>query len=433
MNYLPKATILACRGVSKQAKTAVDDEIQAYHASPDGAFKGYFQPSACRLHQATPNGIYSQMKAIGERYQFHSSPRIQNFLANVGQPTEDGENPILTRAISLRLGAYFAAGLDANGFEQFEQMQRLHFENNLELLRTVGSHVWRLDIKIDNFLGAFLGSTIGGSVNFKNLLRHAANVKILKISEIGALFSRLEMELDSIPYRHVPKLSHLVSLDITGAPSVPFYRGLVLKHRNQLTHFACNGSFFEVANPSVKLLNRLLPNVRKLSVKKIGVIGLDLLSKVEWKLEELHFNGYSDGNRRVSVSDFVKAVANFAETLVELRILAFPLGRGRVNLSQFIKTKMLSGFPNLGKLVVFHYYLNKSWFKELLYSKCGQLTELHVLLMGASQVDTWMIGQTFKKLPKLNKIVFWREDLRSVMGEPFLERVINRADLIRKK
>jgi len=402
--------------VNSEAKLVVDKELQDYHASPDEVFQRQFQAVSPRSRL-----YYSRIEAIGRKYEFPRSDVIETFINNVGIAAADSNNPILSRTLLFKLGMdedelIANAAIVGNNIVPAENQLAQYFGQQEELMSRVGDHVWGL--KLDYSIWPHQNQNRARAGQLVTLLGQVENLKTLKIFQ-GNLFSyEPNVQWDQL----LPRLAHLTSLDLTGMHREALGLALVRKYGSQLTHFSCMGSFFGYT--TILELNELLPNLRSFSVKNIDFRGLDRLSRVNWGLEELHFTGLA---RDVAAAYFITAVAKFAETLVELRLLSNATGRFVGDLQFFFSTKMINGFPNLKKLVVSFLYTDKSWFNELLYSKCLQLTELHVRLTNKDSdvVNYSVFLGAFEKLSKLERIIFWMQDSNN-RDESIVSSIINR-------
>ncbi|CAL8116288.1 unnamed protein product [Orchesella dallaii] len=400
---LSKSDILTCRTVSRGAKKMVDSQLQVFTEKQE-TFQFAHEESIRRRN------FISKLHEIDESCNFRIG-RTQRgrsafqFLTRVGENLSRDSNPFLTRSILIPLG--------------FDGVEYTAVERILTLF---GHHVWSLsatiigddedeDEDIENL-------PLIPTKRFARLLSLVPNLKSLSLSSDGwELIEALRPE-------ELPELKHLVKLSFRywlSESREPVPLAFLRRYGPQLVELqdASNYSLLQLDQLNVQVLNELLPNLKKLRLRRTFGSALPKLAKVNWRLEELTLACFYQWK----IKDVFNIIGNFSETLVQLQLNTdFPR---HVPVGIF----GITGYPckELSKLQVlqldtdFADIERCSWFWNSVGTMCSHIREIHFgkdyIPYEPRILEVNAAKQVFVKLPNLERILYWeynQEDGRNL-------------------
>jgi len=233
---------------------------------------------------------------------------------------------------------------------------------------------------------------------------------------IGCIYMREEVErIRNVTF---PTLDHLESLDLEDFMNrdldseEPIVLPFLLRYGHQLKTLRCRGELLGREGLDAELLNQILPNVKQLCVGQVTLSALSKLSQVNWPVEHLQLFECSivDGGF-VFIQNLNSMITQFSNTLREVDL--FVKLRRNIEL-QNLEEMASTEVPSLLKLQILRCLLtnvSESWFWTFVKLRCGELRELHFCTDAAllQKTEIEESRQGFELLPKLERIVFWRE------------------------
>ncbi|CAL8146472.1 unnamed protein product [Orchesella dallaii] len=391
LDHLPATSILNCRLVNRRSKLAIDNTIQHEVSCPNLSFKNEMQR---RWKESRSTGIES---LIGVNFDFEDDSDIQRFLRHIETKPFPTSNPFLSKQISIGIGYVL---------EEDVPNWRSSFES---LLSRYGHHLRRLTSYMCTWT---LGETV---TTLLSLMNQMPNLQVLKM--IGCIYMREEVE--RIRNITLPQLDHLESLDLEDFMSrdldseehivLPFLQ----HYGSQIKTFRCRGELLGRTGLSAELLNQMLPNVKQLCVSHVTLSALPKLAELNWPVEHLQLFECSivDGGF-VFIQNLNLMITQFSNSLKELDL--FVKLRKNLELPGLEElpstSNDLQGLPNLRILRCLLTNVMESWFWTFAKFRCGELRELHFCTDGqVTQVEMGASRQGFEILPRLERIVFWKE------------------------
>ncbi|CAL8102446.1 unnamed protein product [Orchesella dallaii] len=397
LNVSP-SDILTCREVSRGGKKMVDNLLQVF-AEKRESFQFDHEESYRRRHfiskmQEIDRCSYNYLLKFGIEPPGEWSRRL---LDRVGGSLGTNINPFLTRSIIIPLD------VEGNEGPAIEKM-----------LTLFGHHVWNLTacVKVDDDNGDPNGNhRVTPTKKFARLLRLVPNLKSLAIS------SGNWEPIETLSPDELPELKHLVSLNFNGwlndsLEPVPY--AFLLRYGRQLIELwdTCNNSLLQLEELTVEVLNELLPNLKKLRLRRTFGSALPKLMKVNWRLEELTlacFYGWT-------TKQIFDIISNFSQTLVQLQL------KDDLHLLNLLKHVCYGGtdghpcktLPKLQVLLLDYAFddVNKQdWFWNWVPMMFGHIKEIHFdkeYFTAPQNIEVNASKQIFLKLRKLDRILYWQ-------------------------
>ncbi|CAL8116291.1 unnamed protein product [Orchesella dallaii] len=389
-----KSDILTCRTVSRGAKKMVDSLLQVF-AEEQETFQFAHEESIRQRN------FISKIHEINESYDFRIG-RIQRgrstfqFLSRVGEHLSRNNNPFLTRSIMILL--------DVDG-DEYTAMEKT--------LTLFGHHVWSLTATIISDDDYIENPVLIPTKKFARLLSLVPNLKSLNLSSDNSEL------IEALLPEELPELKHLVRLGfmnwLSGSiESVPL--AFLRRYGQQLIELGdtCNDSLLQLDQLNVQVLNELLPNLKKLRLRRTFDSALPKLAKVNWRLEELTLKCFYEWK----IEDIFNIIGNFSYTLIQLQLnddIPFP---------RHVPVGILDipGYPckELAKLQVlrldteFADIERCSWFWNSVGTMCDHMREIHFdkdyHITEPRDIEVNAAKQIFVKLPNLERILYWQNN-----------------------
>ncbi|CAL8102449.1 unnamed protein product [Orchesella dallaii] len=397
--------ILTCRTVSRGAKKVVDNLFQVFVEERE-SFQFTHEKSVRR------RSFISEMHQLNNSYMYDISfwtgrtqrrTTAQQFLALVGESLGRDNNPFLTRSIMIPLN------LEGDEYTALEQM-----------LTRFGHHVWSLTAcvnRVGNNGGEYIRNhRLIPTKKFARLLSLVPNLKSLTLS------SGSSESIEDLSPEELPELKHLVSLNFKrwlklndGIKPVPFV--FLLRYGRQLIELwdTSNYSLLQLDGLTVEVLNELLPNLKKLRLRRAYGSALPKLMNVNWRLEELTLACFY----KWTTKHVFDIIMNFSQTLVQFQLNDDQDLLQRVFfLCGGIYGPPCKTLPNLQvlRLDVNFTDLNKQdWFWNWAPMMCGHIKEIHFDREFIQEhdykpqtIEFHAAKHIFLKLPELERILFWQ-------------------------
>ncbi|ODM97817.1 hypothetical protein Ocin01_08860 [Orchesella cincta] len=408
--------ILTCRRVRKDAKLSVDTLVENYSTAQYN-FNFSHEESIPRQN------FNAAIKEIDNAYLFETifGTGYPKILFVVGENRKPGDNPFLTRSIPIHL--------NFPNDEAYAEMERM--------LTLFGHHVWNIDLWVESLendeeeLNVMIVPHLNARVStnkLPQLLNLVPNLKTLHLICHG-------MEsMEELRPEELPELKHLVNLSLEGwstEKSLPI--SIIHRYGSQLTQLI-DRSLLHDDQFTVEVLNKMLPNLRKLKVIRVSALSLTKLAKVTWKLEELALEAL----RTWRTNDLFAIINNFSKTLVQLQILGeidssslsldtikeFFAGLFRYPCEALPKLKLLSLDRDFAQMEKYE------WFWKPAPRMFRNIRELHFCKedLSPDRIDETLVKKVFQRLPNVGRILHWSK--RNDMINPYqtiLRRVYIRS------
>ncbi|CAL8109025.1 unnamed protein product [Orchesella dallaii] len=422
---LNRQAILTCREVSRGAKKSVDNVLETL---------GTQEQNLTYEHQDSigERNLKSIIQQISKAYYFPNffpvvGNSAESFMNRVGENRNRKDNPFLTRSIDIPINFESAAT-----FIAMERMLTLFGHHVWDLTITADSHIHNEDEEDeDNWVRVAIST-----IKLPRLLQLVPNLKTLRFSSSGPDNMLL---VGKVRPNRLPELPNLVTLsfdDWFDDQSLPL--AVLRRYGQQITRWndCVNCSVLQLDVLFVDLLNKMLPNLRKLQVSGAFASALPKLAKVNWPLEELTIESFYEWTTK----DFLKIINNFSQTLIRLKIKAtvnYPK-RWTTNvkpeslfaaISRFFGSSPCKAVPKLQVLslnMAFTKTDEYNWVWKYAHVMFGHLRELHFDTFSWSDdvrhISEQSVTDIFQKLANLERILHWR----NLNGQKLLQDVFTR-------
>ncbi|CAL8081603.1 unnamed protein product [Orchesella dallaii] len=397
IKYLPKSSVLNCRRINKDSKTAIDHELQKIVANVDLAFE--FDPLWINLNVPNESPVKLRWE-IRRRFYFCEDFTKFNelFMYPANQPYQNGNHPFMAGHMEIYLGR---DGLESKPERHLSLMNVLHkFGDQLSSFAIYTS--CRPDVSMPAAL---------------NVLRGVKNIRHLKFQG--------EIPKSEIIYfrgENLPPLPKLTSLDLGSLNGTDDETsGLLIlsflqRYGSQLEIIDCGAKQIMYGNLEVPFLQDALCNIRSFTMNfeiwreplvKIGMIHMQRLEHLRIRGTNNHMLNHKNGGTPFLI-DVMRIIHNSWGTLKYLDLLlefCCPLEQWHTHVDPNWEQQL----PNLTKLRTVKENLYEKWFWRFATRSCLNLQELHIrdidYKVWTSKNQKELSEMAFSRLENLKKVV----------------------------
>ncbi|CAL8146913.1 unnamed protein product [Orchesella dallaii] len=382
--YLPLASILQLRGVTKLIKVETEPLLKHYPGiRPPVEKLQHFEKLAPLFRKYNSDSMRDPALYLGEF--------ISHMMTSRPIPSTD---PFITGSMSISLA----------GRNEAETVRRIEMFQTL--FSIYGSHLKRIDVKEFVVGGRIMDSII-------SLLSCFPNIQWINI--FGGVYMEEEIvRMNNLPFLFKLEGLHLLTVFEQELSEFDFSMQLITKYGQQLKSL-CVNKLLKSRNLGPSLLSSLAPNVIAFEMRSMDPVALETLARVSWQLEELQLGSSSSDARSPDyINGFLDAINHFENSLKKFRFTCS-------------NKRRFSGDWDVGKMIplrkletlTFHFTnFELEWVDHFLRISCQRLKQLYLIRnneLTRGHVNS--LRDLFQILPKLKKIVV-------LYGNPQKQRVI---------